>query len=391
MRTPIANIPATDRDQVVLILDDDATVTEALALALERGDRTLITCNDLESAQLAVERLKPSVIVSDVRLSGDFSYEGLEFITFAKRHAPDARVILMTGDAPDKLQFEAAHRGAVSFLQKPFNVSDLEAVVDLMSPVDRMQAPMPPLIRMPLLDEILEGDSLNTAFQPIVQLGGSLSWEPIGYEALARFRSDTPLRNPEVLFDYAAKKGRVADLETACLRKSLRAGGRIGREGLLFLNVHPDVMSLDRTLFDVLASEASAVGVPLSNIVLELTEQGAIEDHPKVYRVFDELRAEGVRFAFDDVGLGYSHLRLIDRIRPEFLKISQRFGTGFECDSMRRKMVSALVGMARQFDCSVILEGIEDFTTAEAASAAGITYGQGYLFGRPSDASAFAH
>jgi EAL domain-containing protein (putative c-di-GMP-specific phosphodiesterase class I) len=54
---------------------------------------------------------------------------------------------------------------------------------------------------MPLLDEILAGPDLGTAYQPIVSLADH--WTPVGYEALARYRSDSPLRNPELLFQYA--------------------------------------------------------------------------------------------------------------------------------------------------------------------------------------------
>lgn len=58
--------------QIVLLLDDDVIVTEGLAAALAREGRTLITCNDLESGELVVEWLKPSHVVSDVRLTGNF-------------------------------------------------------------------------------------------------------------------------------------------------------------------------------------------------------------------------------------------------------------------------------------------------------------------------------
>src|SRR5580765_4866483 len=119
--------------QLVVILDDDLNITEALAYGLEREGRTVVTCNDLESAQMVVERLKPSHVVSDVRLSGPFGFEGLDFIRYVGKHSPATRVVLMTGDAPDALQLEASERGAVGFLQKPFDVADLDRAIDLLS------------------------------------------------------------------------------------------------------------------------------------------------------------------------------------------------------------------------------------------------------------------
>ncbi|HEU4522900.1 MAG TPA: response regulator, partial [Thermoanaerobaculia bacterium] len=182
-----------DTHQIVLILDDDLTITEGLAAGLARSGRTLIACNDLESGELVVEWLKPSHVVSDVRLTGAFGYEGLDFIRFVKRHSPDSRVILMTGDAPDALQFEASERGAAAFLQKPFEVAELDSVLNLMAPFRVGSPEWPDIIRLPLLDDILRGDMLSTLFQPIVNLA---SGEHVGFEALARCRTDSPLRNP---------------------------------------------------------------------------------------------------------------------------------------------------------------------------------------------------
>jgi len=371
--------------QLVLILDDDVTVTEGLAVGLEREGRTVITCNDLESAQLIVERLVPSHIVTDVRLSGAFGFEGLEFIRYAKRFTPESRVILMTGDAPEALQLEASERGAVAFLQKPFAVSELDSVLDLLScsalsSGEKSQR----VIRMPLLDEILNSTGLNPFFQPVVQLTDG--FPHVGYEALARYRSNALLRNPEVLFQYALRKHRVWDLERACISKALSAGAELARKGLLFMNIHPDVLTHGRELTEVLVRDSERFKVDPSRIVLEITEQGSLTDSRTVFEGIEALRELGIRFALDDVGIAYSHLPFIGKIRPSFLKISQHFGTGFETDPTKMKIVNNLQSLAADFDCELIIEGVEDASTAKVAAEMKIKYGQGFFFGRPTEA-----
>jgi len=190
----------SQESQLILILDDDTIITEGLAAGLEREGRTLITCNDVESAEMIVERMHPSHIVADIRLTGPFGYEGLDFIRFAKRHTPESRIILISGDAPEALQLEASERGAVAFLKKPFEVRELDTTIDMLrcsaisarSGHDRV-------IRMTPLDDIVRSDALRPQFQPVVRLGA----EPnvFGYESLTRFRTDSPLRDPEVLFN----------------------------------------------------------------------------------------------------------------------------------------------------------------------------------------------
>ena len=380
------NRQQTIESQLVLLLDDDSTVTEGLAAGLEREGRTIITCNDLESAQLIVEKVKPSHIVSDVRLTGQFGFEGLEFIRYARKHSPESRIILMTGDPSEALQLEASERGAVAFLSKPFEVGQLDSILDLMAASAlTASASATPLMRMPLLDEIVGSDSLAPFFQPVVEL---TKGNPIfGYEALARYRDNDLLRDPQVLFQYAIRKQRILDLELACVSQALRTGAELTRDKILFMNIHPEVLSHGRDLRERLVSETKRYGVDPQRIVLEITEQGSLKDDRSVFEEVERLRELGMRFALDDVGVAYSHLPFIDKLRPSFLKISQHFGTAFETDPTKLKIVSNLQSLARDFDCELILEGIEDIATAEIAALMGIRYGQGFLFRHPCEAT----
>ena len=375
--------------QLILLLDDDVMVTEALAAGLEREGRTVITCNDLESAQLIVERMNPSHVVSDVRLTGPFGYEGLDFVRYAKRFAPDSRIILMTGDAPETLQFEAAERGAVAFLRKPFDIQELDSILNLMQcAAGTSGAAEAPVIRMPLLDDIVKaGAGLRPFFQPIVRL--EPGYKHVGYEALARYRNNSLLRNPEILFEYAERKDRIADLELACSAASVRAGAKLTDWAVLFLNVHPDVLAHGDALRDVLATECADMDIPPQRLVLEITEQATLPNTRSLLDTIHHLRELGVRFAFDDVGVAYSHLPFLDKVRPSFLKISQHFGTAFEADDMKMKIVRNLLSLARDFGCDLIVEGIEHASTADAAAQLGIKYGQGFYFHRPAEAEAF--
>lgn len=371
--------------QIVLIVDDDLMITEGLAAGLSRTGRTIITANDVESGEMVVDWLNPSHVVSDVRLTGQFGFEGLEFIRFIKRRSPDSRIILMTGDAPEALQLEASERGAVAFLQKPFEVTELDSVLNIMAPPRVGSPDWPDIIRVPLLDTILEDGALSTLFQPIVHLA---SRRQVGYEALTRYRTHSPLREPERLFKYAERKQRVADLEIACIAQSLRAGSGLAQATPIFLNIHPAVFAGPQ-LHTVIIEEAERSAVPLNRIVLEITEQGSLGEERSALDTIKRLSEAGIRFAFDDVGVAYSHLPFVDRVRPAFLKISQHFGTAFETDETKSKIVRNLLSLAQDFDSELILEGVESAATADAALQMGIKYAQGFHFARPADASEF--
>jgi EAL domain-containing protein (putative c-di-GMP-specific phosphodiesterase class I) len=379
----MANDERFAEPQLILLLDDDKMITEGLAVGLERAGRSMITCNDVESAELVAERMRPSHIVADIRLSGPFGFEGLDFIHFAKRVVPESRVILISGESAEALQLEASERGAVAFLKKPFDVRELDAMLDLLhssalaghSMEDRV-------VRTPLLDDIVRGQALDCAFQPIVELRAQLP--TYGYEALARCRTDSLFRSPDVLFQYATRKNRVAELENACIARAFRSAALALPESVsLFVNVHPHVFASGAAFAVNLLTQAATSGMSPRRIVLEITEQGSLAKTRGLLDTVTELRDAGVRFAFDDVGVAYSHLHLMDLVRPSFLKVSQHFGTRFETDETRTKIVTNLLSLAEDFGCDLILEGIEDESTAAAAKQLGIGYGQGYLFGKP--------
>src|SRR4051812_15761977 len=363
--------------QTILIVDDDPAIGLGLAVALERDGRRIIVCRELESAQIILGTERVTDIVTDVKLSGPFRFEGLEFITEIMNVAPSARVILMTGHISDELVSEAERRGADAVLSKPFETQTLEPLLSEPSG----DAP-PSLVIVPTMSEIIASSDLRPRFQPIVSLADRSIH---GVESLARFRAGEPFDRPDLLFAYAARRKDVARLEAACIETTMREAVTFPESLRLFLNIHPAALD-DISIAATLATSARQSGIDLSRVVLEITEQQEIRQQPSLFDAIEQLRAHGVRFAFDDVGVAYSHLPLIERIRPAYLKISQLFGTQFESDPTKLKIVRNIVGLGAEFACDIIIEGIEDASSEVAARDLGIKFGQGYLFGRPADA-----
>lgn len=112
-----------------LIVDDDEDISEGLAQYLAGPDRAIVTCNDVESAQIVVEQMVITDVVADVQYSGRFGYEGLGLIRHIRKYAPKARVVLMSGRVTDELQEEASALGVLALLQKPFDPQILESLL----------------------------------------------------------------------------------------------------------------------------------------------------------------------------------------------------------------------------------------------------------------------
>jgi EAL domain-containing protein (putative c-di-GMP-specific phosphodiesterase class I) len=131
-------------------------------------------------------------------------------------------------------------------------------------------------------------------------------------------------------------------------------------------------------------------GVAASTVRLEVTEGVAIMDAVRTAQILDEIRAWGVRTSLDDFGTGYSSLSYLRQLPFDSLKIDRSFVTAMT-DQRSRNIIKTIVDLARTMDMSVVAEGVETENQHIALMAMGCSMGQGYFYGRPSDATeAFA-
>src|SRR5207253_3088718 len=87
------------------------------------------------------------------------------------------------------------------------------------------------------LGNILAQGGLHSLFQPIVSLSER---RILGFEALSRGPSNSPLHSPINLFAVARQAGRLSELEIACRESACRRFSEQGLQGKLFLNVSPE-------------------------------------------------------------------------------------------------------------------------------------------------------
>lgn len=367
---------------VILIVDDEPAIVEALADALEAEGRRIIVCADDAAASVVMARIPVSLVLTDLRLSPPYGFEGLSLIKRVVESKQETVVVAMTGLGDETLEATARAHGAGLVLAKPFGADRVEHIVAFSRPVELpawMEADSGP-IHFPKLESDGLVRDLYSVFQPIVDLR---SGEVYGVEALARSRGGRPFHDIGTLVEYAARRDRMAELDLTLIGNSLEGGAEWARTSPLFINVHPYTMVSPDRLVPRLLVTAAHLGIAPRNLVIEITEHAALPNQSGAMECIDELRAEGVRFALDDVGVAYSHLSLIDRIRPSFLKISQDFGTDFERHSVRGRLVQNIQRLAADFELDVILEGVESEATAIAARENGIRYAQGYHLARP--------
>ncbi|MGE5466609.1 MAG: GGDEF domain-containing protein [Ignavibacteria bacterium] len=228
--------------------------------------------------------------------------------------------------------------------------------------------------------QLYQRRQLSAVFQPILDFGAHAY---LGFEGLIRGPAGTPVQSPQVLFGLARETGLATEFERLCREVVLREFARLKLPGRLFLNVSVSCLA-DRAFVDGSTRDLLAeLGLQTRQIVIELTENQHVTDFAVLREVLNAYRRDGYEFAIDDLGEGFSNLRIWSEIRPEYVKIDRHFVSGIADDALKFQLVKAMHEISDTCHVHLIAEGIE--TEAEFATIRdlGIVFGQGFLVARP--------
>ena len=108
----------------ILIVDDERDIRELVAGVLSDEGYECRTAGDSASALAAVDARRPSLVLLDVWLHGS-PMDGLEVLDAIKLREPDLPVIVFSGHGNIDTAVAAIGRGAVDFIEKPFEAEKL--------------------------------------------------------------------------------------------------------------------------------------------------------------------------------------------------------------------------------------------------------------------------
>ncbi|MEO7496241.1 MAG: GGDEF domain-containing protein, partial [Massilia sp.] len=156
--------------------------------------------------------------------------------------------------------------------------------------------------------------------------------------------------------------------------------------GKLFLNVSPECLLGHDARHGETIGLIHAIGIHPDRVIIELTENQPTYDYQLMREAVVHYRAMGFQIAIDDLGEGFSSLRLWSELRPEYVKIDMHFIQGINADPVKLQFVRSIQQIAEQSNTLVIAEGIETEAELLVLRDLRIGFGQGYHLGRPSSA-----
>lgn len=228
--------------------------------------------------------------------------------------------------------------------------------------------------------QIINDEDITTLYQPIINL---ITGEVMGYEALSRGPEWSKLFSPINLILEAEKHGVAYELEFLMRKMAFKNMNGISPTQKLFVNVNPGFIKKENIGFGRTQEMLSGTKITSKNVVFELTERTMINDYTTFNNILEHYRKQDYKIAIDDVGAGYSGLRTIREIEPNYIKIDMELIRDIDQDSFKEALISAILNFSNTTNIQLIAEGIETESELCKLIEMGVHFGQGYFLQRP--------
>lgn len=234
----------------------------------------------------------------------------------------------------------------------------------------------------------LDRGQLQVYYQPIVGVQGA---QVVAAEALLRWNHpERGLLLPAEFIPVAEESGLIVPIGQWVLEEVCRHARTwittMGSRVPLYLSVNlsarqlaqADIVSTIRQTLEAAALDASHV-----QFGFEVTESVVMRDPAATADVLQQLRNLGAHLSIDDFGTGYSSLAYLKNLPVDTLKIDQSFVARVAESDVDFSIVKAITDLARALKLTVVAEGVETQSQADAVRRAGVDLIQGFLYWRP--------
>lgn len=227
------------------------------------------------------------------------------------------------------------------------------------------------------LHEAIANSKFELHYQPIVNVK---TRRIVGCEALIRWSHPVRGLIPASEFIPIAEEcgliGQIGDwvLKRACAEASLWPD-----DIWVAVNISP-AQFRERDLVEKVTNAAK--NLPLSRVILEITETLLMKDRDAASEALETLRKMGVRFSIDDFGTGFSSLSYLQDFPFDKIKIDRSFVSSVANIKRSATLRRSIIQLGYNLGMTSVAEGVETEQQLERLRAEGCVEAQGFLFSR---------
>jgi diguanylate cyclase (GGDEF)-like protein len=221
------------------------------------------------------------------------------------------------------------------------------------------------------------GGELCLHYQPIYD---ARNGQPVVVEALARWHS--PVRghvSPLEFVRAAERHGLINQLLKSVLTSACHEAAHWDDNLKVSVNLSPLNLSSPDLLNSIEQALAES-GLPARRLVLELTEESAIDRSNDTLQRLRELSAIGVEIWLDDFGSGCANFEYLQYLPCHVVKIDRSFLAEYE---RRRELLGGMINLAKACGLKVVAEGVETAEHQSLLQSLGCDLLQGFLLATP--------
>ena len=239
------------------------------------------------------------------------------------------------------------------------------------------------------LRQALEQNQFELVYQPKLNLAAN---RITGVEALLRWRSPRlGFVSPVDFIPLLEETGLIVPVGAWVLRAACEQAAAWlseGRNLTMAVNLSPRQFH-DAGLTAFIQSALDDVGLPASQLELEVTESLLMVDSESSQTTLTSIKQMGIKISVDDFGTGYSSLAYLKRFPLDTLKIDRSFVKDVGIDPDGTAIVHAVIALASSLRLSVVAEGVETAEQLAFLRDTQCDQVQGYLISQPLNATAF--
>lgn len=225
--------------------------------------------------------------------------------------------------------------------------------------------------------------SVDLAFQPIVDIN---SGKLYAVESLLRNYREAGFNSIDDFFDTAYDEQVLFSIDILLRQKALEKLRPLyckNSNFSLFYNIDNRILDMSDYSDGVTLELLQRLGFEKNFITFEISEKHEFLSFLDAQTIFKVYSDQGFSIALDDFGSGFSGLKMLYFLDPQYIKIDRFFITDILNDKKKKIFVESIVKMAKKLGIKVLAEGVETKDELDICKEIGCDLVQGFYIQRP--------